>query len=1479
MARVPPAKSTRQRSQLATRTEETDGSQPAPLIPAHNHPVPVDPTSGGTPRHDLSRVQVHHEPGPAGPLAPAGREQAGAPSQDPGARQPGRELARAALLRQGGVPVDAGRGQALPLPLRDRLTPLVGSRAVNAARIHTDAVAEAHAASSRALAVAAGADIFFARGHYRPGTPDGDRLIAHEVAHIDQAQRDLLRRPAFFLASGSSSARQELDADEVASKLLQDTSGATPPGTRAQPAADDTGPAQAAARARGTSNADPADPKVTAGDKAPKDEAPGQATTGTEGPGATGPGAGGPGAGTQGQAPFQAALPAALPPGLPLMPAPAMSLSPKEQARVTGVQHRARAAAKASTTVPPAKANVAAAQAAVQRPQSESDARKAEQVAADLGTREKPSVEVVALGKRIKYLIKSKRPADEEGVIDTRPQEVAREAGQGIAGDVQGDVNAARNSYAPIAASPQGPAVPTAPGIAPIPAAAPTPEVGAATAAPDAIPAEQVSLDKDEAAMTAKAHDAGLDQEPAQLVTGGPIADARTAQGDMKQLGSTAPQEAVKQQQAALAQASAGMVDLQATALASLKEARAGHVSTVAHQQVAAKGGEEAFRTRLSAEAVGIFTAAQDRVEKLLRQVPEKAMTKWNAGLAPLTLAFNNDLKTAKDAVEERHSGVSGFFVAGWDALSGLPRWIRDLYDRAEDHFGDGVVALLTDISSDVNTVIKIADKIIDTAHDDIHRRYTTNLPADQREWAEKQLAEFDKKLDALHAKAAATRTSFTKDLVQKAGEAVQAAREQVQKARREAAGLWGRFMNALDRFLTDPAKFVIEGLLEVLGIPPRDFWAVVDKIRSVISDIALHPLRFANNLMAGVGAGFSLFFHKIGKHLLEGLLEWLLSGLQQEGITIEIPRDPTDLRSVIGFFLQLLGISWVRIRKLLVAEFGEQAVALIEKSVRTIQLLATKDIAGILDDIKAMLDPKTIIDNIIQTAISFIIERLIVKVAEKILLMLNPVGAILAAIEAIYRVLKWIFHNAARIFRLIEAVVNGIADIMAGNTGGVATMIDTALARMISPVIDFLADYASLGGLPGKVANAIMGLQAWVEKGMQAVIKWLVAMGRKALSALGFKGKDDKAKQDGHAEIGIHVPFEGGGEPHEIYIEVTGTDAEVMIHSRKTIVEKWLDEREKELENKDRAAQVGEKKSRDLIAEARKLSAETRKAAKAAKAAATGQSTTSSQESTNTAEQATEQDERALAVALKEIAVLFGTLSPTEVDPKLKATVEGVGGIVKFMRLLAHEGRRAGEITYDMFTELWRRTPNRNWLKSRFRGAAEEEGMHEWIPTNYIPRVIADPDSPDDFTDADYWIDLHHELRSDTALLIFTTDKWRPEKKDAQVLQIPQGHVGAISVDGKSQHAGQDSFHKALRNAFNNSTGIHSCINAIEEVFQKWIWNGKGNVPPLNPKVRGGIDDRELTASNIGDYQSGNYESVQAMFKTIRDNFRKAKT
>ena len=89
----------------------------------------------------------------------------------------------------------------------------------------------------------------------------------------------------------------------------------------------------------------------------------------------------------------------------------------------------------------------------------------------------------------------------------------------------------------------------------------------------------------------------------------------------MKTLAKDGPADVLKQQQAALAQSDADMAALQAKALASLKEARAGHVGGVKKQQDDFKGGEEAQRTALSKKIPdnGHQVAPTHRVDRLIQ--------------------------------------------------------------------------------------------------------------------------------------------------------------------------------------------------------------------------------------------------------------------------------------------------------------------------------------------------------------------------------------------------------------------------------------------------------------------------------------------------------------------------------------------------------------------------------------------------------------------------------------------------------------------------------------------------------------------------------------------------------------------------------------------------------------------------------------------------------------------------------------------
>lgn len=94
---------------------------------------------------------------------------------------------RTSLAHTGLTPGTLGSGSPLPASEREFLEQRFG-RDLSAVRVHHDAASDRAAQSIQARAFAIGTDIGFAKGEYRPGTPAGRHLIAHETAHTIQHQ-------------------------------------------------------------------------------------------------------------------------------------------------------------------------------------------------------------------------------------------------------------------------------------------------------------------------------------------------------------------------------------------------------------------------------------------------------------------------------------------------------------------------------------------------------------------------------------------------------------------------------------------------------------------------------------------------------------------------------------------------------------------------------------------------------------------------------------------------------------------------------------------------------------------------------------------------------------------------------------------------------------------------------------------------------------------------------------------------------------------------------------------------------------------------------------------------------------------------------------------------------------------------------------------------------------------------------------------
>jgi hypothetical protein len=83
--------------------------------------------------------------------------------------------------------INSARGRGAPLEpgVREQMAGALGDSFADV-RVHHDSLASTLAQSVQARAFTTGADIFFARGEYRPGGASGRELLAHELTHVVQ---------------------------------------------------------------------------------------------------------------------------------------------------------------------------------------------------------------------------------------------------------------------------------------------------------------------------------------------------------------------------------------------------------------------------------------------------------------------------------------------------------------------------------------------------------------------------------------------------------------------------------------------------------------------------------------------------------------------------------------------------------------------------------------------------------------------------------------------------------------------------------------------------------------------------------------------------------------------------------------------------------------------------------------------------------------------------------------------------------------------------------------------------------------------------------------------------------------------------------------------------------------------------------------------------------------------------------------------
>lgn len=380
--------------------------------------------------------------------------------------------------------------------------------------------------------------------------------------------------------------------------------------------------------------------------------------------------------------------------------------------------------------------------------------------------------------------------------------------------------------------------------------------------------------------------------------------------------------------------------------------------------------------------------------------------------------------------------------------------------------------------------------------------------------------------------------------------------------------------------------QFIFEGIMALAGPMGQQVAAIVMKASDTFHLIAEDPIRFLNNLIEAAKRGFEQFGKNIWEHLKQGIIAWLVGAL--EGAGIKLP-EKWDLAGIVDLVLQILGITYAKMRAKLVKVIGEEKVALIEKVFDFVYTLVTKGLAAAWEKIVEAVG--NLWDMVIGGIKDFAVTKIVTAAITKLATMFNPVGAVIQAIIGIYNTIAFFVERIKQIIALVEAIVDSISNIALGKLEQAANYVERTLARTIPVILGFLARLVGLGDVSGAIKKVITTIQEKVDNAIDKMIEWIVEKAKAIFGAV----KKAVGKLKAWWEAKVHFKTEEG-EEHDVLFEGKGADAELVVQTSPIKVTKYLSDWEEdigEMSGDDKSTQETAHKSasdkRDEVKETQK--------------------------------------------------------------------------------------------------------------------------------------------------------------------------------------------------------------------------------------------------------------------------------------------------
>lgn len=643
------------------------------------------------------------------------------------------------------------------------------------------------------------------------------------------------------------------------------------------------------------------------------------------------------------------------------------------------------------------------------------------------------------------------------------------------------------------------------------------PAVGAADALPAAKPDDEVSLQKSKDEANKSLTDANVTPEQLQKANDPRFSAVLTSKSAVEKQAGTAPQKYRSEEQKAITQTASKAVGDEKKGLQALHGTQGKTANSVKARQLAAKAQDEAKRKEVTAHIQQIYNETKQAVDKKLSGLEKEVSDMFDKGMeAALTnMTDYIDSRMSKWKFERYLSIPGGLLLWAKDKLFGLPDEVNVFYEEGRKRF-------LKDLDSVIVDIAKLVDMRLKEAKDEItngQKRisdYVNGLPKDLQSVGKAAEKEMASRFDELRQGVDDKKNELAQNLAQRYKEANDKANDKLKEMQSENKGL----VSVLKEKLGEVVKILTEFKERIMGMLKQG--------KAAIDLIVADPIGFLKNLLNAVKQGLNQFVNNIWTHLKAGFMAWLFGSLAELGI--EMPKD-FSLGSILKLVLQVLGLTYPRIRAKAVKLVGERTVKILETAADFVVAFVTGGAAALWEKVKEYLgNLKEMLINAVQ---DWVVTSVIKAAITKLATMFNPVGAIVQAIITIYNTVMFFIERINQILDFVQAIVSSVYKIATGDISSAANWIEQALARTIPIIIGFLARLLGLSGLADKIKGFILKIQDKVDKAIDLVIQKIVS----GIGKLFGKGKEkEKEPEKQTAGFKVEQTLAMSGEGHHIY-------------------------------------------------------------------------------------------------------------------------------------------------------------------------------------------------------------------------------------------------------------------------------------------------------------------------------------------------------